>query len=216
MYTHYVEYLWTSTYPNFTLPDFGDDENDKKKIKSKQSAFRRWLKVFHLTQDGVTLMYFKTHFRGLKKVQQQRAPMVKKEESSDESDSDSEKPYTAKPPILLPEAEALRKVVLKGHVKAIIQKVHDAIGNLVKNTYTQVKLRFYWNNVQWDCETFCPMCPCCQWNKPFKVEAPEMQSVAPPRLKWLSGVSVIVLNFNNRPGFSKKTRWDVVSPSSLV
>jgi hypothetical protein len=74
-------------------------------------------------------------------------------------------------------------VVLKGQVKAIIHAVHDEIGKLVKNTYTQVKLRFYWDTVQWDCEAFCAMCPCCQRNKPFKVEPPEMQSVAPPRLK---------------------------------
>jgi hypothetical protein len=38
MYNHYVDYLRTGTYPDFTLPEFGDD---KKKIKTKQSAFRR-------------------------------------------------------------------------------------------------------------------------------------------------------------------------------
>ena len=113
MYNHYVEYLRTGTYPDFTLPEFGNDETDKKKMKSKQSAFRRRLKDFPLAQDGVTLMYLKTHFRELKKAQQQRAPMVKMEESSDESDSDSEKHSTAEPPMLPPETESPRKVVLK-------------------------------------------------------------------------------------------------------
>jgi hypothetical protein len=124
MYNHYVDYLRTGTYPDFTLPEFGDD---KKKIKSKQSAFRRRLKDFHLAKDGSTLMYFKKHFREPKKMQQKEVLVVKKEVPSDDSasdsESDSEKPSTTEPPMLPPEVCSGRKVEGEGIEHAFPLKI---------------------------------------------------------------------------------------------
>uniref|UniRef100_A0A914W523 RNA-directed DNA polymerase n=1 Tax=Plectus sambesii TaxID=2011161 RepID=A0A914W523_9BILA len=52
---------------------------------------------------------------------------------------------------------------------------------MVKNTYSTIKERYYWDTIQWDCEAFCAMCPYCQRNKPFKVKAPTLHPVPPPR-----------------------------------
>uniref|UniRef100_A0A914WTJ3 Integrase catalytic domain-containing protein n=1 Tax=Plectus sambesii TaxID=2011161 RepID=A0A914WTJ3_9BILA len=52
---------------------------------------------------------------------------------------------------------------------------------MVKNMYSTIKERYYWDTIQWDCKVFCAMCPCCQRNKPLKVEAPTLHPVPPPR-----------------------------------
>uniref|UniRef100_A0A914WM61 Integrase zinc-binding domain-containing protein n=1 Tax=Plectus sambesii TaxID=2011161 RepID=A0A914WM61_9BILA len=171
-YNNIVDFLHSNKIPNF-----GISNSDKAVMKSKIGNFECMCKDFCMGANGVTLLYIKTMASKKKKQAASKDPIAE-EEHSDDSDQDHSSDFKHFPT----QTESKpRKVLLKGQVKRVIEEVHKEVGKMVKNTYTTIKEHYYWDVIQWDCEAFCTMCPCCQRNKPFKVEAPTLHPVPPPR-----------------------------------
>uniref|UniRef100_A0A914USI9 Integrase zinc-binding domain-containing protein n=1 Tax=Plectus sambesii TaxID=2011161 RepID=A0A914USI9_9BILA len=158
-YNNIVDFLHSNK-----LPNFGISNSDKTALKNKIGNFKRMCKDFCLGANGVTLLYIKT--TASKKKQAASKDPIAKEEHSDDSNQDLSSDFKHSP--TQTESKS-RKVLLKGQVKRVIEEVHKEVGKMVKNTYSTIKEYYYWETIQWDCEAFCAMCPCCQRNKPFKV-----------------------------------------------
>uniref|UniRef100_A0A914XKA3 Integrase zinc-binding domain-containing protein n=1 Tax=Plectus sambesii TaxID=2011161 RepID=A0A914XKA3_9BILA len=170
-YNSIVDFLHLSK-----LPDFGSSDLDKAALKNKIGNFKRMCKDFSLGADNMTLMYIKA--TASKKKATASKDSVAEEGHSDDSDQDDSSDIKHSP---TQKESKPRKVLLKGQIKRVTTEVHKEVGKMVKNTYSTIKVRYYWDTIQWDCEAFCAMCPCCQRNKPFKVEAPTLHPVPPPR-----------------------------------